>query len=378
MRDVRSIEAEAYTRGVVGRVVGGVARRWPQHPAVIPLIVAPVAFAILVVGHQGILDRPFGSDDLRLYQWAQGEGPSTLFRAYAGYLVIAIRGAMLVVAAVPPPAAVMVGNALALACVAIVAGFLASDRMRDVFPDQRIRIVVALLLCVLPGASELLGSVAHIQWVLGVYLVAMLVATLPTSPVGRMGDALGILVAGLTGPIAWFLAPLYAIRAWRVPAFRWHFAWLLAASVLQVIVYRSAYRSPPGEVDPGLVPAVLAYRLLQVPFLGSHGPAFAWVLAGIVALALAAAVARVPRPYVLAATYIAVAFAVAGVLSANAPTERLMDPFRAQRYFYLGQIVFVGLIVFAIDRRRSWLAVPAALILTIGILADLRVLAIPV
>jgi hypothetical protein len=341
------------------------------------MIVAPVAFAILVVAHPGILDRAFGSDDARLYEWARNEGPSTLFRAYAGYLTIVVRAVMLVAAVVPAADAVVVANGLALASVALVAAFLASPRMQDIFPDQRVRILLALLLPILPGTTELLGSVAHVQWVMGLYLVAMLVATLPTSPLGRIGDALGVLVAGLSGPIGWFLVPLYVIRAWRVRPFRWHCAWLITASMLQLIVYTNAYRSQPGELEPGLVPAVLAYRMLQVPFLGSHGPPFAWVIAGIVGLALAAGLARVPRRYVLGAAYIAIAFAVAGVLGANAPTERLMDPFRAQRYFYLGQVAFAGLIVFALYRRRSWLAVPAAVIMSIGILVDLRVLAIP-
>jgi hypothetical protein len=53
-----------------------------------------------------------------------------------------------------------------------------------------------------------------------------------------------------------------------------------------------------------------------------------------------------------------------------------VDPFSSGRYFYLTGVVFAGMIVLALA-RGSWLAIPAAALLCLGMVMDARLPAVP-
>jgi hypothetical protein len=348
-----------------------------RSPWIVSALLAPTAFAVLFLRlPETLLRAEFWADDGHLYQDALNFGPQTVFWPYAGTLVLLQRLIVQVEVLVPPTDAPLVGNAVALVATALVAAFLASPRMSGILQDWRWRVLLGLLFVLVPAAARLLGTLSNIQWTTSVYLIAMLVATRPTSTLGRWGDAIGIMVAGLTGPGAILLLPLYALRAWCTPWARWHLFVLAMAALVQVVVYMLALRMPPAGTDFGLVPEVMVIRNVLVPLGGMYGLVR---LSGALALGVAAlgavvvAVHALPRPILLGAAYIAIAFPLAGIRATETATvDLLADPVVGERYFFLTGVVLIALIVMALSRRQYW-AIPAALILAVGVAADFRI-----
>lgn len=345
----------------------------------IAVLTTPAVFVIALVllflrRPEMLLQAELWADDGLFYQQALWFGPATVAMSYAGYLAFAQRIVGLAEVAVPPIYGPLVANLSVLLITAMVAAFIASDRLASVIPDRRLRVTLALLFVSLPAGHLMLGTMANVQWIIGVYLVAMLVATLPTSRTGRVGDAIGIVVAGLSGAIGILLLPLYAIRAWRDHSFGWHLLWLGLTAAIQVIVYLVSFRFPPAWTDWSLVPEVLLLRFL-VGLIGIYGP-LSVPLALAALAAVLVAVWRLPRAWRLGALYIALVIPLAGIRATQQPTANLLDPLVDERYFYLGGVVIAGLVVIAAARGR-WLALPAIALLTAGVLIDFRLPVIP-
>lgn len=361
-------------------VVPARAVTWQRASLAIPWtpVVFVVGFVLLFLRRpETLLQAEFWADDGIFYQHALWFGPATVAISYAGYLSVLQRVVVLGEVAVPPAYAPLVGNLAMLVIMALVAAFLASDRMSRVLPDRRWRIALALLFVALPAGDRVLGTLSNIQWILGVYLIAMLVATAPSR--GRIGDGLGMVVAGLGGAIGIILLPLYAIRAWRDRRFVWHLLWLGLAAAFQVIVYLASFRNPPAPVDWSLVPQVLVLRTILVPVTGIYGPvglSIALPLAAVVGAIIAVAVARLPRTWLLAAVYLCLVIPLAGIRATEHTTAELLDPLLGGRYFYLTGVVIAGLVVVAMSRGR-WLAVPALALLFVGVAIDFRMPPIP-
>jgi hypothetical protein len=321
----------------------------------------------------------FFADDAHFYQDARDWGLQTLWTTYAGYLSSVQRVIALAETLVPPVWAPFLGNLTALVITAIVAAFLVSDRMSRFIPGRRWRLVLAVVFVMLPAAAEVSGAPRDIGWVLAVYLLALLVATPPATAVHDLTDKIGILVAGLTGPAAILLWPLFALRAWRDRVWRWHLAWLTIAAATQLVLLAISDRVSPSPTDWSLVPEVMLRRDLVFPLTGMHGPGPSPLVVVIVVAALVAALWRLPRAWVAVGLGIAAIVPLAAIRSTETPTFALLnplDPFSAGRYFYLTGIVMAGLIVVALA-RRNWLAVPAAALLCLGVVVDARLPAMP-
>ena len=157
-------------------------------------------------------------DDTGILREANEHGLAALFWESSTYLQLIQRAVSLV----EGPDPLMIGALGSYLAVAAVAFFLAWR----VHP-------VAILALILAPAFSVYGTLSNIQWVLAVYMVGMLVATPPTSSLGRMGDAIGLFLCGLTGPFSVLLLPLYAVRAIN-PVWRWHLIVLASAAALQV------------------------------------------------------------------------------------------------------------------------------------------------
>ncbi len=345
-----------------------------------PISAFAVAFLLLFLRRPETLTRAeFFADDAGFYQDARTYGPQTMAVTYDAYLASVQRAVALLETTVPPVWAPLVGNLIALIITASVAGFLVSDRMSRFIPDRRWRLVLALVFVMLPAVSEVSGTVRDIGWVLAVYLLGLLVATPPRSAVGRLGDALGIFIAGLTGAAAILLWPLFAVRAWRDREWLWHFVCISGAATIQLVLLALIPRNPAALTDWSLVPEVMLRRDLVQPLTGVYGPDLSPMMVVLVVAALIAAVWRLPRAWVAAGLAIVVLVPLVSIRSTATPTATLLDArdlFSAGRYFYLTGIVIAGLIVVALA-RREWLAIPAAALLCLGIVVDARLPAVP-
>jgi hypothetical protein len=346
---------------------------WPANIAIpLPAATFAMAFAVLFLRRPGsLLVAEFFADDGAFYGQALGWGARTLVQPYAGYFALVQRAVVLGESAVAPVWAPVVGNAASLVIMALVAAFLASSRMSAVIPERRWRLVLAMVFVLLPASTEQVGSMRDSQWVIAVYLVAILVATPPSSPSGRIGDALGVIVAGLTGPFSIILWPLFAIRAWRAPAWRWHLTWISVAASVQAVEVIASGRGAGAPTDWSLVPQVLAARLLVYPVTGIAGPGWSPWLAALIAAACVLAAWRLPRAWTAGAVVITLAVALLGIRATWTPTQDLLDPTIAQRYFYLGGVLVAGIAVVALSRREL-LALPLTALLAVGIVVDAR------
>jgi hypothetical protein len=162
------------------------------------------------------------------------------------------------------PAVVM---AVEWSLVALLAVFLASDRLADGIPDRRVRVGLALALPVL--GTEVVGSALDADWYLAVFLAA-----LPLARTGRY-DPLWAILAGLSGPAS--------IVAW--PLFLQRRLWMLVAGcgLVQLAVFAASSREPVGidilaamiRVAPLLLLGGLA--LWSTPIPKRTLVAFGWV-----------------------------------------------------------------------------------------------------
>jgi hypothetical protein len=273
---------------------------------------------------------------------------------------------------VPPVYAPLLGNSIALAITALIATFLASDRLSSLLPERRWRVVLAFAFVLLPASQEMLGNTTDIQWVVGVYLIAMLVATPPTSTRERIADCVGLLVAGLTGPTVILLWPFFAYRAIRDRRWLLHLVVASETALIQAAFLATSFRPVPWPLDLKLLPEIMIHRAIVTPIVGIAGPVFTPLLGLVVMVAVVLAVYRLPRGLLLSALWVAVVFPLAGMRSSETPTYLFLEPPAGARYFYLGGIVVVGLLVIALSRGNR-LALPAAALLCLGMFVDARI-----
>lgn len=337
--------------------------------------VVGVALVILILRRPETLTvAEFWSDESQLYAHALRWGASTTLWSWNGVLLIVPRLAAQLETAVPPVYAPLLGNAIALVLTALVAAFLASDRMADLIPDRRGRLALALVFVLLPASQEMLGTMTDVQWVLAVWMLAMLVATPSPTVAGRVADAGGLFITGLTGPAGLVLWPLFAWRAVRSARWRTPVIALTTANVLQVWALGAGGRVTPAGVDWGIVPEVLVTRLTMT-ITGVAGPHPGALLTIVVVAAVALAIRGLPRWWI-PAIGLAIAFPLSGLVSTNTPTATLLEAPIAARYFYLTGAIAVALIV-ASAARGHRAAIPALALLAIGVVVDFRIPPVP-
>ncbi len=249
-------------------------------------------------------------DDATILQQAHDHGVASLFWTYSGYLGVVHR----VVALVQGPSPVLIGALGSYLAVGLVALFI----MRRVHP-------VAVLALILVPAANVYGTLSNIQWVLAVYLIAMLAATPPTSGKGRLIDAIGIFACGLTGPFSILLLPLYAIRA-RNPVWHWHLFVLASAAAIQLTALSMTFRPSAPEHD--IFTVVLARAALPLVGIVITGLWLAW-------------------RWMAGALYVAGAVVVLGVAGSLHTTAELLDG-AGERYFYLPWVLAIGMMALAL------------------------------
>jgi hypothetical protein len=238
-----------------------------------------------------------------------------LLEPAAGYLPMASRSAFLLARLGPPEVAPAVTIAVHAAAIALVAVFLASDRLAGAIPDRRVRVGFALAIPVLP-VPEVFISVLSVQWFLALYLAGLSL----TREVKRF-DYFGVAIAGLSGIGAVLALPLF----WRDR----RGLVLLACAGLQALVLVNSDRrpveldllAPLWRVGLGIIPIVLALTLIRT----------------------------LPIRTVLVFAYVAAATAAAGMLAGG---HLVADPALGGRYFFATAAVAALLAVAGVVARR--------------------------
>jgi hypothetical protein len=353
------------------------------------------ALVLLVLRRPETVLRPafFYEDGQVFYVGAYFGGVlEQLGRAYAGYLVVIPRIVAELEWLVPVAVAPLVGNLISLVAVALLAAFIASDRLSNVFPERWTRLLLAALLILLPGSWETLGSITLIQWYAAIYLVAVAIAAPPSRRSFEVVEAIVVTCAGLTGPFAILFMPLFWVRA-AVRRDRW--SGVLAAIVsvcaaVQLAILVASGERSAGLPDLGVAVGNLSYRLWATVLGGRWTSGLTSIgvdplVVGAATVVLLAALVvvwtRVPRVPRLAFGYAALAVIASTIL--DQPQGFPESPYLAERYFIIPAFcVAIAVVSVLADRERRGPAIRGAGVivaglLLVGIVGDARLPAHP-
>jgi hypothetical protein len=351
-----------------------------DRPLVRPLIFTVIAVGALVLRNPSSLLRaePAYEDGPVFIQGAFQLGGS-LLQPFEGYLDVGPRLAAIAATLFPVRFWPLVMNGCAIAVTALVAAFIASDRLRSALPDRHVRMGIAIGFVLLPAAHEMSWHAVYIQWSLAVFLLFRSIADEPRRLI--VLDRIAISIAALSGPVSVILAPLYVWRQRRAPLFI-----VLGAAAVQMMLLLTADRLPGTVETIDAAARIVAGRVLLVPLIGTH--LFAWfATAGVpewLALAfvvtvgglLAFAATAFPRPALIAMLYACVSMAVIALIRMRDPVPDLLAGFDGSRYFLLAGVAVVAVVISAAIRGSPKQRTAAFLLLiplSFGVLFDFSI-----
>lgn len=130
---------------------------------------------------------------------------------------------------------------------------------------------LAVVLVPHPG-GEVFVCLANVQWILALFLLVVVLQRSATTRAEAAGDAVLVLLAGLTGPFVLFTLPLLGWKLWR------HHSRLdlpvvctalgTAAVQLWALLHSSIEAPPSIPSAPGMWARLLGQRLIGILFLG--------------------------------------------------------------------------------------------------------------
>ena len=172
--------------------------------------IAGVFAVLLFLRHPaGILRADFwGEDGWLWYPDAYRSGASCLFVPHTGYLQTISRLVALGSQMVPLRWAPTVFAVIALFIQLLPPLLLISRRFDDVWPHLPSRLVFAAAFIGFPNSFEEFGNITNSQWYLGVLAFLIVSGAVPRTPTGRVFDAAGLILSGLSGPFCIMLAPV--------------------------------------------------------------------------------------------------------------------------------------------------------------------------
>ena len=327
-----------------------------------PVVAASVVLLLLTLRLPELLFRAeFYADDGVMYGSALAEGITTVFEPYAGYLIVGQRLIVLLETLAPPAFAPLLGSIVAASVLAGAAALAASPRMPW---DRRTGWLVAVGIALLPASYPIVGNLAHVIWPV---MLAMAFTAISREPRWRVLESGGLLVAGLTGPGALVLWPLFLSGPRR------RLAIVGLAATVQGVVILSEAGGPVAVPDPNALPVIILIRGIVTPLLGPSitttlGPALL-ILLGVPLLVCLLRLAWT-SPLRWQIGYTTVAIPAAGLLMAGAPAEWYVHVEQFARYFWIPSAMLVVLIVMGRRRIAAW---PLTAALLVGMASEARI-----
>lgn len=254
-----------------------VGQRWHRLPTVL-------IFALLLISHcpRVILRASFYAEDAALwYPDAYRVAWHALLWPVVGYLQTFPR--LIALAALPFPLR-WAPTLFALAAFSVqmlLALFLISPRMKDVWPSPIGRLLFALIYLCLPNSYETYLNLTNSQWHLCILAFLVLVSAPPVSRGESLFDCAVLLASGLTGPFAILLAPVALWEALRrrlsnaaVRAALFRAGAVLACVTIQagvLLTHLGGRSQAPLGATPELFARILAYQVFIGSLIGQHG-----------------------------------------------------------------------------------------------------------
>lgn len=162
-----------------------------------------------------LLNPQFWAEDGRnWYADAYNTGPIlSLLTTEAGYYQTISRLIATVSLWFPLEYAPLVFNASAILIQVGVAMFIVSERCRPLLEDIKARYLLALMYLLLPNSWEVFGNLTNSQWHLALLVCLIIVASEPTTKLGRTFDLGATILAALSGPFCLLLLPVACIQS---------------------------------------------------------------------------------------------------------------------------------------------------------------------
>lgn len=316
----------------------------------------------------------------------------TLFQPHLGYLSLYNNLAASLAELVPLERAPRVTAAMAALVQVTLALLIVAADSPPFDDDRRKAFGCAAVLLALPSQEVWLCTI-HSQFFFAAAAAILLARPAAGGVYGPFGVAV-LLLAGLTGPVSSFLAPLFLLRAWRdrTPWRMAQAAVLTVAAVIQGGLLASALAAAqrPAALQPDALLAAMAMRGLVQPVLGSQasadllsqalaGSGTAWGVMAAAGTAVAAvlcwllATARQPAaPWLFAAGVLIMGASLAGALGTD--RWRLLEAWEGGRYvFAANALMLLAVAVAATEpHRRRWVMLPLLWLLVVGALDYLR------
>lgn len=322
------------------------------------------ALILLVRRHEALTTAFLWAEDGAVFVQQQLAPGADLLVPYNGQLWL-IQRLLLTVADLGPlaqlPLTLLLGSlALTLGSMAVVLQY----RLGPLFGGLRYQVLAFVLLLLLPGAWESLGTTLSLHW----WLVLGAAAICLTPPARhRWGTALEVVwltIVGLSGLVSWIVLPIaigaLVVRRSSTTALR--AGVILATAAVQALVLLTSTRAigePAGLVD---LARITALRIGGVAVMGeqwlsdaANGSTSLAILAiGAAFLLLAVVVAVVGRPWPGIVLMLAAAVSTAiGLWGADEPLALLTPP-QGGRYFIPALSFIVLALVLSLTSPTRW------------------------
>jgi hypothetical protein len=346
--------------------------RWLSTGRLAPWIGAALALLILFVRKpDSFLNPQLWAEDGGVFFTQQAElGMRAHLRPYAGTFNEVPRVAASIAALLPPRHAPALYNAAALLVLLALILKLYSPRLG--FSATRLGpLPFALAAVLVPHPrGEIFACLANVQWILALLLLLLALQESAATRAQAAGDAVLVLVAGLTGPFVLFALPLFAWKLWQ--SFRFQprgsrldlpaFAVAVGTAAVQLwALLHSPLQAPhPHPAAPGVWVRLLGHRLFGTLFVG---PQITYRLSPIV-LAIAGflvlggllwALHRFPDAFEKAGLSLLFAAAVvAAAFAKHAGAPGLLVPWaNGSRYFFIPAVVVAWCLLLVLATARG-------------------------
>lgn len=207
-------------------------RRW------LIIAAAGVVSAILIFSRRpdALLNPQFLAEDgTYFYAQTYNLGPlRALGIPVAGYLVTSGRLAALIAVAFPLAWGPAIFNLLGITVQSAPVLFLFTRRFDRLIPNWYARAALAFFYLALPNSLELDVAITNAQWHLALLALLVVIAETPTARGWQVFDGCIVLLAGLSAPLCFALAPVIALRWLRARDRR--LVWLFALNLLACAV----------------------------------------------------------------------------------------------------------------------------------------------
>lgn len=350
--------------------------RWHRTVAVAGVVV--IACAIVISRRPDAFTNPqfFAEDGSTWFADAYNHGPLAVLdlATSGGYLQVASRLAPILAAPFGVANAPFVFNICGLLLQVAPAIFLLTRRFDSVVPSLWVRIALGAIYLLMPSA-ELNVNITYSQFHLATLAALVLIAAEPTTWRWRAFDVVVSALCGLTGPFVYVLFPLSAlwfiIRRRRFTlALCFIFAVTLGIQLIVGALHPRPHYPLGASLSSGLLiigdrvilAGVFAQQVYTHAFHSGepHGVLLAAVVCLLALPVVAFAALKAPlelRIFALFAGGLVIAGLTVPVVSTTGNQWQLLATTAvADRYFFLGQVAWVGVLFWAVlQLRRVWM-----------------------